>query len=448
MRTPLTMVPGQVIRDLGDGFILRWSTRADANAVGELSAIVFHIPDSDQPNERVRRWASDLVGRPHPTMREGCATVVEDTRAKRLVSSMCLIPQTWCCEDLAFPVARPELVVTREDCRRRGFVRAQFEAFHAWSEGRGDRMQAITGIPWYYRQFGYELALDLGGGRRTPIGAIPAPDEKAERPYRTRRATANDLPAIRAIYEHSTRDLLYTLQYSEDVWRYDIDGRSPDTGFASNVVETADGEVIGWFVHPFWKWEGRMHCYTFWLLPGHSYRAVTPCVAEALLHFAEHDAQGYDEPIKTLFWELGDKHPLYDAYAKEMSDTVPPFAWYIRVPDIAGFVDFLRPVLDRRLEQSAFAGHTGTVTINGFTWGMRLTIDRGRVESVVPCQIDVHKEPADADFPNLTFLMTLMGRRTLDEINHIYPDCKAKDEAHGLIDALFPQRHSRVIGVA
>ena len=35
-------------------------------------------------------------------------------------------------------------------------------------------MQAITGNPWFYRQFGYELGLELGGGRVVYGPQIPA----------------------------------------------------------------------------------------------------------------------------------------------------------------------------------------------------------------------------------------------------------------------------------
>ena len=38
---------------------------------------------------------------------------------------------------------------------------------------RGELVQGITGIPYYYRQFGYEMALDLGGGRMCYAPQIP-----------------------------------------------------------------------------------------------------------------------------------------------------------------------------------------------------------------------------------------------------------------------------------
>ena len=53
----------------------------------------------------------------------------------------------------------PELVGTHPDYRRRGLVREQFEVLHRWSKERGHLMQAIAGIPYYYRRFGYEMAV-------------------------------------------------------------------------------------------------------------------------------------------------------------------------------------------------------------------------------------------------------------------------------------------------
>lgn len=56
--------------------------------------------------------------------------------------------------------------------RRRGLVRAQFDVIHQWSAARGQLVQVISGIPFYYCQFGYEMGLALSGGR----GHRPAVD--------------------------------------------------------------------------------------------------------------------------------------------------------------------------------------------------------------------------------------------------------------------------------
>ena len=115
--------------------------------------------------QRVAAWTHDLLTRPHPTLRPDDFTIVEETATGRIVSSLNLIPQTWSYEGIEFGVGRPELVGTLPEFRNRGLVRLQFEEIHKWSAERGDMVQAITGIPYYYRLFGYEMALDLAGRR-------------------------------------------------------------------------------------------------------------------------------------------------------------------------------------------------------------------------------------------------------------------------------------------
>jgi len=117
MTTPaLTDMP----QDL-DGLILRQSTPADADGIVEFSVRVF--------DESLRDDTRKLVRGDYPT---GAAdwVLVEDPVAGKIVSTVCLIPQTWAYRGLAFDVGRPEIVATDPEYRRRGLVRRQFDAMH------------------------------------------------------------------------------------------------------------------------------------------------------------------------------------------------------------------------------------------------------------------------------------------------------------------------------
>ena len=154
-----------ILRDLGDGLILRRSTPADAEALADFNARVHSDDGWDKPDERIGAWVRDLLTLPHPTFDVGDFTIVEDTRAGKIASSLNLIPQTWTYAGIPFQVGRPEVVGTAPEYRKRGLVRIQFDTVHQWCAERGYIVQAITGIPYYYRLFGYEMALNLGGGR-------------------------------------------------------------------------------------------------------------------------------------------------------------------------------------------------------------------------------------------------------------------------------------------
>ena len=139
--------------DLGDNLKLRFATLDDVEALAEFN-IRLHDDANLGPSIR------DLMSGNHPTCKASDFTIVEDTETGKIVSSLCFISQTWIYGGIPFKFGQPEWIATDVAYRRRGFVRKQFEVIHALSESRGELMQGITGIPWYYRRFGYEMALD------------------------------------------------------------------------------------------------------------------------------------------------------------------------------------------------------------------------------------------------------------------------------------------------
>jgi len=185
-----------ILRDLGDGLVLRRSTRADADALADFNSRIHSEEGFDKPDERVGIWAKDLLVSNHPTFGEGDYTIVEETSTGKIVSSMNLISQDWLFAEIPIKVGRPELVGTLTEFRNRGLVRQQFEVVHQWSAERGEDIQAITGIPYYYRLFGYEMALNLDGGRAGYKPQVPQLKEGQEEPYRVRAATEADVPFI------------------------------------------------------------------------------------------------------------------------------------------------------------------------------------------------------------------------------------------------------------
>src|SRR5512136_303690 len=193
-KAQLVFTNNHLPRDLGDGFVLRTATPADAEAIAQFNGRIHGAERPDKFDPMVAAWTRDFCSEEHPTCGPSNVFLVEDTRAgsPRVVSTMCLIPQTWTYAGIPFEVGRPEIVGTDPAFRRRGLVRAQFELLHAKSAAMGHHVQCITGIPWYYRQFGYEYALDLAVGRMADLGAIPALKEGEKEPYRLRPMTAND----------------------------------------------------------------------------------------------------------------------------------------------------------------------------------------------------------------------------------------------------------------
>jgi len=197
-----------IIRNLGDGLVMRRSRPQDAPLLAEFNARVHSDYGPDQPDQGVAAWTRDLLERPHPTFSADDFTIVEDSSSAKIVSALNLISQKWSYAGIPFGVGRPELVGTLPGYRNRGLVRAQFEVVHAWSAQRGELVQAITGIPYYYRQFGYEMALDLDIGRFGYKPHIPRLKDGETEPYHIHPAVEADLGFISSLYASSCRRYL------------------------------------------------------------------------------------------------------------------------------------------------------------------------------------------------------------------------------------------------
>jgi len=450
---PVRTEKADILRDLGDGLILRRTTRADTEALVDFNARLHSDDGPEKPDARVAAWTRDLMERPHPTFSIDDFTIVEDTKEGKIVSSLNLISQTWSYAGIPFGMGRPELVGTLPEYRNRGLVRAQFEVVHQWSAERGEKVQAITGIPYYYRLFGYEMALSLGGGRLGYTPQVPKLKEDEHEPYLIRPATRADLPFIAELYERGCKRSLISCVWDEALWRYELDGKSSNNVNRTElrVIETPDKEPVGFLGHPPYDWGPTMVVTDYELKPGLSWGAVTPTVIRylAAIHETLEPSRGEKEPFAVFGFWLGVEHPVYQVIPDKLPRVRKPYAWYIRVPDRPDFIGHITPILEKRLADSPMVGHTGELTITFYRDGLRLKIEAGRLTEVETWKPTPHGYSGDAGFPDLTFVQLLFGYRSLEELKHAFADCWTRsDEAQALLEILFPKQVSSVWPVA
>jgi GNAT superfamily N-acetyltransferase len=437
----------EIPRDLGNGLWLRRSTAADADALADFNARIHSDFGFDQPDEAMAAWTRDLLQRPHPTFAPGDFTLVEDTRGQRIVSTCNLISQTWTYSGIPFAVGQPELVGTLPEFRRRGLIRAQMEIIHQWSAERGQVVQGITGIPNYYRQFGYEMALPLQGGRSAFEPNIPPLAPGAAEPYRLRAASLDDIPFLMRVYDYgATRERVACVRDAAQ-WQYEITGQSSASlnRRVLWIIQSATGESVGFLAHfPTLGRGGWLAATAFELKPGVSWLAVCPSVLRALWAEGLATATRQGSRLLNLTLLLGGEHPAYAACADRLPRGWPPYAWYLRVPDLPGFVRRVAPALEARLAASIAPGHTGELKLSFYRDGLRLVLAQGRLAAVEAWQPPVI-DSGDAEFPGLTFLQLLFGYRSLAELMHAFPDCRCPgDEARALLNAMFPKQASNV----
>jgi hypothetical protein len=436
-------------KDLGDGLILRRAIPQDSDALTDFNGRIHGPDDSEEPEERVAVWTRDLFERPHPTFEISDFTLVVDTKTDTIVSSLNLISQTWSYAGINFKVGRPELVGTDPEFRGRGLIRAQFEQIHQWSSKRGEMLQAITGIPYYYRLFGYEMALDLGGGRAGFRSQIPQLDEGQDEPFRIRPASETDLTFLVDLYAQASQRYLVSCFRDKSTWHYELNGKSPQNVNRTEIkiIETESGDPVGYFLHSAFRWGAMMAATGYEIKPGISWAAVTPTVIRYLCSIGEEypTESGEDKEFGEFGFWLGGEHPVYKVIPDRLPRVRHPYAWYLRVPNLPAFIRHIASELEARLADSFLVGYSGVLKITFYHSGLRLVFKQGRLVEVDDWNPTPHGHSGEAGFPELTFLQLVFGYRNLEELKYAFADCWTKsDQISALLEALFPKRASRV----
>jgi len=442
-----TVQEKKIIKDLGAGLILRRSTPEDAEALANFNAAIHG--DNELDGTRVAAWTRDLLTRPHPTFGLDDFTIVEEAATGRILSSLNLIPQTWAYEGIPFGVGRPELVGTLPEFRGQGLIRIQFDEVHKWSLECGDLAQAVTGIPYFYRKFGYEMALDLGGRRLGFEKHVPELKDGESEPFLIHPATRADLAFVGDLYQQSQQRYPIICLRTPEIWEYELDGRSEDhvNRIEMRIITNENGERVGYLGHHPWLTGKWISAVTYELISGISWLAVAPSVVRYLWSTGLEYAKHVQKSCKAFSFSLGAEHPAYKAFAGRLPDVQEPYAWYIRVPDVIRFLRHIAPALEKRLANSIAVGHSGKLRINRYSHMLVLTFESGKLTGVEE-EARQATDYGDLGLPELTLLQLIFGRSSFEELHAAFPDAYYdNDEAVILLDILFPKKHSNVLGI-
>ncbi len=445
--------PKVVLRDLGDGLIIRRATPDDTEAVAEHNAV--QLSGGNEPAEWSRRETRGMMSGRHPNINASDFALVEDTNAGKIVSSLCLISHNWSYGGIEFGVGQIEFVATHPDYRGRGLVRELIDLVHGWSVERGQIVNVITGIPHYYRQFGYEYALYGRGGRSTQ-GSAPKLKEGDEEPFICREFQESDASFIAKVWKESSSRYCVDTIFGDDNWTYQF-LRRDNFQVECRIIESTQSEPIGYFVYSGRMWGRSFVTFGFELTRGVSWPAVIPGILRYLEKAGREQAekQSRENPEKdpiTLdaigFYGIDPDHPAYRATEQLLPIERKQRAMYVRVADVPGFVRHISPVLQERLANSIMAGHTGETKISFANGGFRMSFQEGKLVEIEPWgptkENGWDDKGRNALFPELTFLTLLFGFRSVNELRYAFPDVQAGSEQRTLLDALFPTQPSRI----
>ena len=384
---------GAVEEPLGGGLVLRPARPADRDRIGALltergdaADAVDHALVVDDPDAGY----------------SSCAVVVDGSR---VVSTAVLLDETLHLGGVPIPTGQVELVATDPAYEGRGLMRALIDHLHRLSAARGHLVQVLLGIPYFYRLFGYQYAVDLPQARA--VRGVPPSDGH----HTVRRAGPADIPAMARLQEAVQSRYDLWMPHTAATWRWLV----ARDGSAQLVVER-DGVVVA---------TGR----------------ITPAGngGPVLGEVAATDAAGIAALLAQALSSSEGVEVLERPALEPFLAPRPPRAasYYVRVPDVVALLDHLRPVLSARLATAGARGD-GEVIVSFFRHHVRLRHRDGVVHEVVPGgRMQAPGAAGGAGVAPDLVAPLLFGPLGIEGMAGRHPDVyPGRDEA--LMSALFP----------
>jgi hypothetical protein len=428
--------------DLGDGYMLRWATAQDIPAFGTLCDTVFR-QSADAPvrtlnAQTVADWTTG-----HPTTDvNDIAVVVDHTDA--LIAGAILLRQRLDYSGVQLSVGRPEMVVCLPEHRNNGFIRHIMRLLHAKSHARGDHIQAITGIPYFYRQFGYAYAIPLDW--QISVSFTDVPSAAANPPtIALRKARGDEYGAFVALYDADRlgRGLLCTTPFERSYFQH-LTTQSTQNPFIADpyfLVNAHTHEIIGYTLLYRAQHSAKLAVMGAGLRSDQSWYQVLPGFLQALT--AHRSAVWMTSVTITelsgITFMLDPTHPLVAQlrYGYQ-TETEPAYAWYVRIDDYERLFEAIRPIIEARLRRSSMRGFSGAITVSLYGTAFTLHWSGGSLVRVEPTPLGVMGNGADAGYPADTFVMQVFGRNSFREIKQWHHEAWASPTAEQLLSIQFP----------
>jgi GNAT superfamily N-acetyltransferase len=407
-------------RPLDDGLILR--SPRDERDLARLAAFNASVHGAD-----VGTMTSSLALH-HPDTRSDYWLYIEDEAKQQIVSTLVLIPWIWHYEDVTLKSGEMGIVATHEDYRNRGLIRKLDVRFKELLRNEGFDLSHIQGIPYFYRQFGYEYAITLNSAWTIELHEIPETAEAV--PYSYRRATVTDIPILMRMYEENAATLDIRTVRSEQVWHFMFE-HTADTAIAGETWLMLDAEQ-----QPVGYWGISAHGFSNGLIVSESSR-LSNVMAEALIRQLKQMAVERGKPNLRL--NMPTNSDLVRIARCWGARDMGAYAWQILIADVARLLRKIAPVLERRLAGSVFAGLTHTACINLYKEAFELSFVQGKLTDVKAVGF---REFSDIRIPPTLLTPLVLGYRSREELARCYPDVSIWGQAAALIDTLFPKMES------
>jgi predicted acetyltransferase len=391
----------------------------------------------------------------HPKMNDDHFFIVEDERNNQIAACLCLIPWEMNFDGVSLKAAMMEMVLSHPDYRRMGLVKKLIRKFQEEVVTCGFDLTLITGIPNYYRQFGYAYALDLAEGVKLGVERIRELERMPEDPGKGsplagisfRRVSVSDIPELHALRKESMKSLQVFFNRDEAYWRYLLEGARYDIRM---LDDSTTGETLGYAIL---KREGGILCVM---------ESGMRCDVENEIRDKDAAETRTKDAAKILLRclinEVGQEIRIYAHPHDKVRQVAMEWGaallnndqWLLKVEDQVALLTRLIPAFESRIDKSPMPGFTKEVIINQFRQAIGISIACGKITEIRSLGFvdsSMGADGGDLCIPADAFLRLLFGYRSLEQLWDAWPDTVVRESSRELLGILFPKMEAHLLGI-
>jgi len=378
---------------------------------------LYNVMDAAFKDEDVATIVRRFVEK-HPGMSHEDYFLV--MHGEKAVAGLVLIPQRWNLDGVELKVAEMGCVGTDPSHRRKGLQYILNEKFDEYAREKGYDICVLAGIPYFYRQFGYQYAVELDYRSTIDVSKLPAESKLTTRPFESR-----DIEEAQGLLEITQSNYLVHSLRTDEIWRMqEKTGTYGAEAYKGTVF--LDGD--------------KMVAYYRWWADSNETLVIKELALKDKRHSGdiagiirvEAEKQGLNKILSKLSYEDEFSKYLFELGA----DKSKIYAWQVKILDPRGFLEKLGPVLERRLESSEFKGLSKELRMNFWKYAISLRFEDGRLVSVE----EVPEAKRILGMNPYASIQLFLGYRSREELEHMYPDFYFRKDHQRLIDVLFPRK--------
>lgn len=373
----------------------------------------------------------------HPQLSWADTFVITKSGSGEMISCVILLRNAWRLGGITFPTVEMAAVGTLEPYRNQGHMWRLNEEFEKRSDEIQPVFQAIAGIPYFYRNFGYEYAANLDGGYPIAPGLVPEPYESEKGPITFEEV---DIESFEEFLRYRSKHL--SSEVSQKTWQRDMNREDSEYLLFKPTSEEQDCFLF-YLVKDDAKTVG-----VFYLSHGENMVDVVELYldnyhdVDAVLRFALEKSDEWGRlPLKVFPPNQAQVREC--VRARSSVDTIRRYAWYIKIPSISRFIKIIAPVFTARLKNTEFHDFSGELKITDYKHGYTLAFEGGRLKEITNTD---ERDPRKHDLRMSRGALTrlLMGYETFDALTLHEPDTICSAAMRPLVRALFPLLEANV----